>query len=466
MSYGKYGVKIKTPYYDINMSPQYNLGMAIGDALGNLWGDNYNRRGVEKAQQAGDEALQQAKEAMNRPQDYTSANEALNTVLTNYAEGNNRNQGWEQMPGLPAATNQQSAQQLQGWDNDGQKWNVMQGVTPERAASQAVVPDLSFRKDDFKADFFRQQRAAGRPEHQIEQAWSNMEPQVSVLDTQAKTLRSNNVIEQLARMAPTMDNAERIKLINSLAQDNPEMAKIFLQDTITNRDIWNVQRQEQKAQNAANAKATQKQAAFNEREMYGRRYGLTGDALRHYVLTGNLPRNGTGSGRTGSKSIWEDKGFQQYVELRNRIDNQEPLSNTEIALFNALDEQYKPYLSGQQAEREASTTAVWNDWNNVAQGIQNDLQNGATQEQILQNAQNLVQSGQMPKEFLTKIQESFSNNSRQPQVITPVEDETPLFPDWGNNGSRSGIAAMTGDEAAATALDYLTGKKNFGLAHR
>lgn len=463
MSYGRYAPKIKVGdnqiMYDPYMSPEYNAGAALGAVLGNLWGANYNKRGIEKIKMAGDEALAQTQAGMRGEDYYKQANAALDTVLAQ--QGQNRNEGWEQMPGLPAATSQQSAQQLQGWGNDGQKWNVMQGVTPERAAPQALAPDLSFRGDDFKIKFARQQRALGRPEHQIEAALAAMEPQIRDLDAQAKTMRSNNVIEQLARMAPT-NNPERIKLINSLAQDNPEMAKIFLQDTITNRDLWNMQRQEQRAQNSANAKTAQQQAVFNEREIVGKRYGLTGDALRQYILTGNLPRNGIGNGRTVSKSIWEDKGFQQYVELRNRIDNKEPLTNTEIDLFNSLDTEYKPYLAKQQ-------TAIWTDWNNVVQGIQNDLKNGATPAQILQNAQNLVQNGQMPKEFLQPIQDSLAGNNAGTNggnVITPVEDDTPLFPNWEDSGTRHGIAALSGDEAGETVLDYLTGKKNFGLAHR
>lgn len=472
MSYGRYAPKIKVGdnqiMYDPYMSPEYNAGAALGAVLGNLWGANYNKRGIEKAKMAGDEALAQAQARMRGEDYYKQANAALDTVLAQ--QGQNRNEGWAQMPGLPAATSQQSAQQLQGWDNDGQKWNVMQGVTPERAASQALAPDLSFRGDDFKINFARQQRALGRPEHQIEAALAAMEPQISDLDAQAKTMRSNNVIEQLARMDPTMNNAERIKLINSLAQDNPEMAKIFLQDTITNRDLWNMQRQEQRAQNSATAKATQQQAVIDERYKTAIKYGYSEDEARRYAMTGRLS-NGSGSGRTGSsKSPLASKEFEyankRVGEIEEMLQMGENLPPSVIGEYNQL----KPYVdrikqSVYGGYGSNGETNPWTDWNNVVQGIQNDLKNGATPEQILQNAQNLVQNGQMPKEFLQPIQNSLAGNNGG-NVITPVEDDTPLFPNWEDAETRHGLAALSGDEAGETVLDYLTGKKNFGLAHR
>lgn len=448
--------------YNPRMSEEYNLGFAIGDALGNLWGENYNKRGIEKATAAGTDALAQAQANMRGEDYYKEANAALDTVLAQ--QGQNRNEGWQQMqlPGVPSA-NPQTEAMLKGWGNDGQQWAVAQGMTPEKTAP---APDLSFRGDDFKLNFAREQRALGRPEHQIEAALAAMEPQISALDNQAKTLRSNETIAQLAKMAPTMDNPERLKLINALVQDNPEMAKVFLQDTITNRDMWNMQRQEQKAQNAANAKATQQQNLMTERYNTAIKYGYSEDEARRYAMTGRLSNSG---GKGTGKSPLASKEFEfankRVSEIEEKLSMGEELSPSDRAEYNQL----KPYVDSVKQSVYGSygnngQGNPWSDWNNVAQGIQNDLQNGATQEQILQNAQNLVQSGQMPKEFLIKIQESFSNG--QPQVIVPVEDEKPLFPEWGNDNSRSGIAAMTGDEAATTALDYLTGKKNFGLAHR
>lgn len=470
MSYGKYGMKIKTPYYGVTMSPQYNLGFALGDALGSLWGANYNRRGEEKIMKEEEAALQQARDAMmNKPQNYVTANEALTTVLNNGGAGA-LGEGWQKMEGLPAATSPETEQMItQGFGNDGQKWVAMPGL-PASTPVKQTVPDLSFRKDDFKADFFRRQREAGRPEHQIEQAWANMESQVNDLDTQAKTMRSNNVIEQLARMAPTMNNAERLNLINALAQDNPEMAKIFLQDTITNRDIWNAQRQQQRVQNAANAKTAQQQAVMDERYKTAIKYGYSEDEARRYAMTGRLS-NGTGGGRTGSgKSPLASKEFEYADKRVGEIEEMMQMGTELSPSVRAEYNQLKPYVDRIKKSVYGSNASngqanPWNDWNNVAQGIQNDLQNGATPEQILQNAQNLVQSGQMPKEFLQPIQDSLAG-SNGGNVVVPAEDSEPLFPDWGNNGTRSGAAAMSGSEAFESALDYLTGKKNFGLAHR
>ena len=54
MSYGKYGMKMR---YNPYMSPQEQFGQSLGTVLGTIWGENYNRRGIEKGEQEALKAL-------------------------------------------------------------------------------------------------------------------------------------------------------------------------------------------------------------------------------------------------------------------------------------------------------------------------------------------------------------------------------------------------------------------------
>lgn len=54
MSYGKFGMKMR---YNPYVSPQEQFGESLGNVLGTIWGENYNRRGIEKGEQEALKAL-------------------------------------------------------------------------------------------------------------------------------------------------------------------------------------------------------------------------------------------------------------------------------------------------------------------------------------------------------------------------------------------------------------------------
>ena len=54
MSYGRYGMKMR---YNPYASQQEQFGESLGSVLGTIWGENYNRRGIEKGEQEALKAL-------------------------------------------------------------------------------------------------------------------------------------------------------------------------------------------------------------------------------------------------------------------------------------------------------------------------------------------------------------------------------------------------------------------------
>lgn len=212
-----------------------NPWWGLGYLLAQNYNKNYDQRGIQKATEAGSEALEKAKANIDGT-DYSSANSALDKVSERYLNVGNSMQGYEQAQGMPQGTGQNINKMLQQQPAEYEK---MQGITPQR---QPVVPDLSFHADDFRAKYIKEQQALGRPDYQIQQALATMEPQIKNLDDQARQLRTDETIKQLAGLAPDLNNPERLKLINALLKDNPELGKVFLADSITNRDKWTAQR--------------------------------------------------------------------------------------------------------------------------------------------------------------------------------------------------------------------------------
>ena len=57
MSNGKFGLKMPINNYNPRMSDAWNTGAAIGNLLGTLWGENYQKRGEKKTYEAAQEIL-------------------------------------------------------------------------------------------------------------------------------------------------------------------------------------------------------------------------------------------------------------------------------------------------------------------------------------------------------------------------------------------------------------------------
>ena len=286
-----------------------NPWWGLGYLLAQNYNRNYDQRGIEKATEAGSQALEKAKAAIEGT-DYAGANAALDKISERYMNAGNALQGYEQAKAIPQGTGQNINLMLQ---QQPVQYEKMQGITPQR---QPITPDYSFNADEFKAKYIKEQQALGRPEHQIQQALAIMEPQIKNLDDQARQLRANETIKQLAGLAPDLNNPDRLKLINALLKDNPELGKAFLTDSITNRDKWKAEKAKELADQIA--KNNRELALINNvaRMTGNRRNGYsTGSSTNTYSNT----RNVNSDGRSGTVKNGNGLNSSQFEYAEKRL---------------------------------------------------------------------------------------------------------------------------------------------------
>ena len=429
-----------------------NPWWGLGYLLAQNYNRNYDQRGIEKATEAGSQALEKAKAAIEGT-DYAGANAALDKISDRYMNAGNALQGYEQAKAIPQGTGQNINLMLQ---QQPVQYEKMQGITPQR---QPITPDYSFNADEFKAKYIKEQQALGRPEHQIQQALAIMEPQIKNLDDQARQLRADETIKQLAGLAPDLDNSERLKLINSLLKDSPELGKAFLADSITNRDKWQAKRQDEMADKATNRALALK---------------ATGGVFR----SGN-GRSSNGGGSTGvrsygGKATSEMKSPRfEYAQKRMEEINEWVEANPGQKLPVALEKErrvYEPYIKSVLANEYGYAPSAQISWEETSQQIQNLIQDNASNEEILKLADDSINQGYMPPEYKGRIAEILKNRNKEKQSDNSGWSfslpDFNLFPDWGGE-ARTGAAAMTGDEVLEKAKQIATGQKPlFNIAHR
>lgn len=475
----------------------------VGYLLAQNYNANYNKRGIDKATASAEEELARSRAAMNG--EYAGANKTLDNIESNYLNSNFP--AYKPMQGMPQGTGQQIGNMLgqfpaykseyampnntgtnianiaqnapQGYEsakglptNAGSRINAVQGVygayepiqrtaadnaMQEYAKAQGIIPEpkavpQDFDAAQFKAEFYKQQRALGRPDYQIEAALETLAPQINQMTIDNNLKKSGNIIEQLAALAPKADdltpnvnNAERMKLISELRKYDPEMATLYAKDLIGNRDAWANKSAALKAYEASNART---QARIDQVEALGRQAGLQGDELKKFVLYGGMKGNTSNntSARTNrsyaannsggrGRSIIGSKEFEfangRVNEIEEKMRDREELTPQERKDYD----RYKPYVDnvissvyGEGAKPQpAKSSAGLSNWNNVEAMIQDALKQGVSKADILKNAKTLADNGNMPAEFYTAIENSFKPE-KVPSPAAKKNDE-PLFKD-------------------------------------
>ena len=82
-----------------------NPWWGVGYLLAQNYNRNYDQRGIEKATEAGGQALEKAKAAIDGT-DYAGANAALDKISERYMNAGNSLQGYEQAKAIPQGTGQ------------------------------------------------------------------------------------------------------------------------------------------------------------------------------------------------------------------------------------------------------------------------------------------------------------------------------------------------------------------------
>ena len=404
-----------------------NPWWGLGYLLAQNYNRNYDQRGIEKATEAGSQALEKAKAAIEGT-DYAGANAALDKISERYMNAGNALQGYEQAKAIPQGTGQNINLMLQ---QQPVQYEKMQGITPQR---QPITPDYSFNADEFKAKYIKEQQALGRPEHQIQQALAIMEPQIKNLDDQARQLRADETIKQLAGLAPDLNNPDRLKLINALLKDNPELGKAFLTDSITNRDKWQAKRQDEMADKVTNRELALKAADGVFRSGNGR------------SSNGGGGRNGTGgknygayNGNQGNFGDLYKKSKELYEYGGLLMDSQNPEIQKQ-----GKELQTRAVMMMGLTQQEQDTD--WNSYESVLSHAQEAIKNNHSVQDVLAVAkENIIDPNiynQLENTLIGKKPTGLL--SAQPNQSTDA-DSSKFFDDWYVDGQgRTGQAARSG----------------------
>lgn len=403
-----------------------NPWWGVGYLLAQNYNRNYDQRGIEKATKAGSQALEKAKAAIDGT-DYAGANAALDKISDRYMASGNAMQGYEQMQGLPQSAGQKINQMAQ----QAPQYEQMQGITPQR---QPITPDYSFNGDEFKAKYIKEQQALGRPEHQIQQALAVMEPQIKNLDERARNERANKAIQQLAGLAPDLDNSERLKLINSLLKDSPELGKAFLADSITNRDKWQAKRQDEMADKATNRALALK---------------ATGGVFR----SGNGRSSNGGGGRNGTGG----KNYGAYNGNQGNFGDLYKKSKELYEYGGLLMDSQNPEI--QKQGKELQTQAVmmmgltpqeqdtdWNSYDSVLAHAQEAIKNNHSVQDVLAVAKKHISNPDIYNQLEVALIGKKPAGVLNIQPKQPTEgNDSKFFDDWYVDGQgRTGQAARSG----------------------
>lgn len=275
------------PTYNPRMSEEYNLGFAIGDALGNIWGANYNKRGIEKGEKEAMEALDKAAQqpvpdalyAQGQQANALSVDGIATDDISKAASQVGSNSITPSTLGSNTAAGQQNGpaqqQNIQPRDLKAEKLDYLVqkygGATPNpdgdaitvdtlTNAAKGNLANMDFsqlpnRSLSYYQDLVRKElRANGRTDYQIEKVLENLSPSLeakvkegndrvfgqlgNILNEQIKAGQLDDAQMTYARMAdinPKMAKALEPKMQRAWnrynAQDNiDQKAKIYMQN--------------------------------------------------------------------------------------------------------------------------------------------------------------------------------------------------------------------------------------------
>ena len=200
MSYGKYGMKINVGNYSVPWSPT-DTSYNIGSLLGTIWGENYNRRGIERGTQEALDALRAAQSVGNVPDKLydlgvqSGAIGATGGKLNAPAAASNTSNAPIGATGDQSLTDKVSAQDTIATEKWGLIKNKYNSGTPNPDGDAKVVGNTASNIANNLAGFDfstlpvtnakmlaqpieAQLRAAGRTDYQIQEIMKRINPQL------------------------------------------------------------------------------------------------------------------------------------------------------------------------------------------------------------------------------------------------------------------------------------------------
>lgn len=316
MSYGKYGMKINVPAnqqlpWSTN-DPWYNLGGLIGMA----WGDNYNRRGIERGNDAAKKYAEQyyAGTLGQTPTPQGVTDEMYSQALRAGAIGNGKftsASGESSQPqyenankklGLPSgedASNSISPQDVIA----NEKWQFLKdkygGATPNPTGDAIAADKIastvngnlanldvsklpSMKAADAQAAIEAQLAKDGRTPYQIEQAMKSIIPTLQAKEKEHNDGMYNDLFEQYKDAVGIGDWTQAQMIGSQMLKYNPEAAKVAMAGLPTMRDQYNVAETNKRLEKQHQYKvADMKQAAALDKDKMWYNHELTfNDFLR------------------------------------------------------------------------------------------------------------------------------------------------------------------------------------------
>lgn len=432
----------------IYADPAFQMGMALGNAYGNLWAHNAKERQKVKADNlynemfggdnSGNEIAQIAamgNAGAGTANTVTDPDEARRQRLTNEVVmgGQTPQQIAASITGnIPgsnaAAANANATNNALDYIQQQQQLN---GLSGNRAAAQNPLISVD--------DFISRAKSAG----------INQE----VIDERLPELRKEAARRARENLLPGITNnlygytnadgeyvppnyAQAIQDIVLLGEYDPETAKTLMSGAISPKDVYNAQREdraraltqqgridtlkaEYELKEQLKDKETQK--AVNNLVKYG---GMTQDEAMRYVLYGNITR---GKGKSGSaKSLLSSEDFKYANETLAAYDEKIAMANGDLnaltpeeqADYNRLSA-YKEYALNQTYGTPASSGNT-----DLIAMTNSALSQGATEQQILDELKNQRGYGENTAEYqlVAKYLKGRRSDNTRPQRLQQQEE--------------------------------------------
>ncbi|MCD7811985.1 MAG: hypothetical protein LUG91_09110 [Ruminococcus sp.] len=358
--------------YAAKYGPDFLTGYAIGTALGNLWNDNYNRRGIEKSNAttaAGTDEIFNSEYQQYLPQREPMSDQLFNqgvqggALSLNGDNFKNMMQLGEETKALERSGDLQplSFQKERNLEEEKLDYLVEKygGQTPNPDGDAMVIGNLSNRikgdlqnvdvskiprvltENDYIAPIRKQLQKEGRTEYQIEQAVENAMP-----DIQSKVKQGQDIVfGRLGNLLNTqlksgdLDNARMTYA--RMTEINPTMAQAM--GTGLNRATAN-----EEAQYQLNNRVELLKKNFGMNDQQARNYALGGsiyspqeqEAMRNF--NSGIYSGGTGTDRRSSSRSMNVSGNSNSDVINLAKDptwlNLQARNNMLTDRLNALDE--------------------------------------------------------------------------------------------------------------------------------
>lgn len=348
MSYGKFGLKMPITNYNPRMSDAWNAGAAIGNLLGTLWGENYQRRGEKKTYEAAQEILnnmgKQEPASDSLYQDYSNLNisAAEPQASTKATDANASNTTSQNVPSVGIG-DIRAIEKANFTKNYIDKYKTDPNAVGNTIAGTNIAETVnrnlknlnaaqapSFKAADMRAAIEAELMRRNKPASQIANAMKLIEPQILAKEQEYNKNKADELYELYKA-----SNGKDLNSLASIAKINPELAKFAYGDFVYNRN-----RQDK----LADLETARKDALAREDRAEARRIAAENRAFARQkaLLEEKAKNNNKGPlSKTADDMEYGGKGYKQMISDYARINAKEVKTDEDVQRLAALDKKIK-----------------------------------------------------------------------------------------------------------------------------